>query len=180
MFPFSAEHYNPENDSLTDYNFFFKKIYPLFFKRIGEINILLAWSHEHAHTNARTPVEPSGSLGVCFLRLSPPTPGLARRGRRTGAQLDGNSLCTPLAADFGPGPEGRRGRAQLDWEFALYACHPYVRPTWPVACASSHVASQMLRISSTWLWRTVTSSPTRVTSAELERPRALWINQIFC
>ena len=31
----------------------------------------------------------SAGLGVCFLRLSPPTPGLARRGRRTGAQLDG-------------------------------------------------------------------------------------------
>ena len=27
--------------------------------------------------------------GVCFLRLSPPTSGLARRGRRRGAQLDG-------------------------------------------------------------------------------------------
>ena len=41
MFPFSAEFYNPEADSLTNYNIFLK-LYPLFFKRIGEINILLA------------------------------------------------------------------------------------------------------------------------------------------
>ena len=70
--------------------------------------------------------------GVCSPRLSPPTSGLARRRRRRGAQLDwefscygsrrrlrawpgggsggvhsltGNSLATPLAANFGPGPE---------------------------------------------------------------------------
>ena len=70
--------------------------------------------------------------GVRFLRLSPPTSALGRRGRRRGAQLDGefasyasrrrlgpdqvrhqesaaegalHFLSTPLAADFGPGPE---------------------------------------------------------------------------
>ena len=70
--------------------------------------------------------------GVCSLRLSPQTSGLARMGRRRDAQLDGefalyasrrrlralpgggsgglrswmgSLLSTPLAADFGPGPE---------------------------------------------------------------------------
>ena len=66
--------------------------------------------------------------GVRFLRLSPPTSALGRRGRRRGAELDGefasyasrrrlgpdqeseaegalHFLSTPLAADFGPGPE---------------------------------------------------------------------------
>ena len=82
----------------------------------------------------------------CFLRLSPPTSGLARRGRRRGAQMDGESavyasrhrlrawpggggrtgslLSTPPAADFGPGPKGRRRAAQLDGEFAVYASRP--------------------------------------------------------
>ena len=79
----------------------------------------------------------SAGLGVCFLSLSPPTSGQARRGRRRGAQLDrefalhasrrrirawlggggggalswtGSLLSTPLAADFGPGPEAAAGR----------------------------------------------------------------------
>ena len=39
--------------------------------------------------------------------------------------------------------------------------HPYVRHTCPVACASRHVASQMQRISSTWLRLTVIQSPWR-------------------
>ena len=38
-----------------------------------------------------------------------------------GRSWTGNSLCSPLAADFGPGPEERRRGAQLGWEFAFYA-----------------------------------------------------------
>ena len=33
----------------------------------------------------------------------------------------GNSLSTPLAIDFGPGPDGAAGGAQLDAEFAFHA-----------------------------------------------------------
>ena len=37
---------------------FFNIIFPYSFLRIGEINILLARTHEHANANVRTPVEP--------------------------------------------------------------------------------------------------------------------------
>ena len=121
----------------------------------------------------------SAGWGVCFLRLSPPTSGLARRRRRRGAELHGefahyvsrrrlrawpgggsggerswtvsldgkfahnafrrrirawpgggggralsltgNSLATPLAAEFGPGPEAAEKRCAACREFALYA-----------------------------------------------------------
>ena len=46
--------------------------------------------------------------GVSFLRLSPPTSGLGRRGRRRGAQplnWTGSLLSRSLAADFWPGQE---------------------------------------------------------------------------
>ena len=80
----------------------------------------------------------SAGLGVCFLRLPPPTSDLARRRERRAARLDGEFasyasrrlrarpgrggggelswtgswLSTPLAADFGPGPpaEAAAGR----------------------------------------------------------------------
>ena len=123
---------------------------------------------------------------VRFLRLSPPTLGPIRRGRSRGAQLDGEfvsyasrrrlmawlggvgggealswterSLSTPLAADFGPGPQrtaegssswtgsslstplvptsglarrgGRRRGAQLDGEISSYASCRRLR-AWP-------------------------------------------------
>ena len=51
----------------------------------------------------------SARLGGCFLRLPPPTSGLARRRQRRGALLDRKLLSTPLA-DFGPGPEAVAGR----------------------------------------------------------------------
>ena len=48
----------------------------------------------------------SAGRGVCFLRLPPPTSGLARRRQQRGARLDRELLRTPLSlADFGPGPE---------------------------------------------------------------------------
>ena len=56
------------------------------------------------------------------LHLSPPTSGLARSGRRRGAQLDWESLCTPLAADFGPG--GGCGRGALSWTGRLLSTLP--------------------------------------------------------
>ena len=67
--------------------------------------------------------------GVCPLRLSPPTLGLARRRRRRGAQLD-----VELAI-FSPPTSGlarrrRRMGAQLDGEFALYASRRRLR-AWP-------------------------------------------------
>ena len=95
--------------------------------------------------------------GVCFVRPSPPSSGLARREQRRGAQLKGNSLCTPRVVVFGPGPEAaaegcasswgvcfvrlwpptsglarrrRRRGAQLDGEFALYASRRRLR-AWP-------------------------------------------------
>ena len=117
--------------------------------------------------------ERSAGRGVCFLRLSPPFLDLARRGRRTAAQLDGDLafygscrrisawpggggqmgsiLSMPLAAGYGPGPEGSAevaqvgavGQgvcflrfsprvAQLDGEFALYASRSSHR-AWPGA-----------------------------------------------
>ena len=118
----------------------------------------------------------SAGLGVCFLRFSPPTSGQALRRRQRGVQLDRESLCTPLAADFGPGPEGaakgcsagrgvcsprlspptsglaRRGRrrgAQLDGEFALHASRHRLR-AWPGVGgggALSWTGSLLLRLS---------------------------------
>ena len=124
----------------------------------------------------RTAEERSAGRGVCSLRLSPPISSLARRRRRPGLALSwtesfafyasrrrlrawpaggsggarsltGSLLSTPLAADFGPGPEamaeersagrgvcflrlsppfldlarrGRRTAAQLDGDYAFY------------------------------------------------------------
>ena len=102
--------------------------------------------------------------GVCLVRLSSPTTGLARRGRRRGAHTllswKGSLLSAPPAADFGPGPEAaaegcaagrgvcflrlqpptsglaqrrrRRGfkfsdDSPLDGEFALYASRRQLR-----------------------------------------------------
>ena len=76
--------------------------------------------------------EAAAGRGVCFLRLPPSTSGLARRGRRQGAQLE-IFLSTPRVADFGPGPGGGRQRgAQLDGEFAVYASRRQLRalPGW--------------------------------------------------
>ena len=53
---------------------------------------------------------------VCHLS---PTLGLAWRGRRRGAQLDEELLSTPLAADFGPGPEAEGRTAGLRYFFPL-------------------------------------------------------------
>ena len=50
-----------------------------------------------------------------FLRLAPPTSGLARRGRRRGAQLDGSLLSKPRAADFGPGTETAAEGRSAGW-----------------------------------------------------------------
>ena len=100
----------------------------------------------------------SAGLGVCFLRFPPPSSGQARRRRRLDVQLDRESLCTPLAADFGPGGgcgggalsctgvcllrflpptpglartrRGRRTGTQLDGEFALHASRRRLR-AWP-------------------------------------------------
>ena len=47
----------------------------------------------------------------------------------------------PLAADFGPGPEGRRGGAQLNWEFAFYASRRHVGPG-PEAATKACAAGQ--------------------------------------
>ena len=44
-------------------------------------------------------------LGVAAYASCPFDFSLARRRRRKGAQLDRELLCTPLATDFGPGPE---------------------------------------------------------------------------
>ena len=59
--------------------------------------------------------------GVCFLRLSPPTSGLARRGRRGGAQLDGEFAFYASRHRLRVWPGRDRGGAQLDGEFAFYA-----------------------------------------------------------
>ena len=95
---------------------------------------------------------------VRFLRLSPPTYGLARRGWRRGAQLDAefafyasrrrllagpgdgggggalswneSSLSAPLAADFGSGPEVATGGCAVNGEFAFYASCRRLR-AWP-------------------------------------------------
>ena len=55
-------------------------------------------------------------VSVC---LSPPTSGLAWRGRQRGAKLDGELLSTPLAADFGPGPEAAGRTAGRRYFFPL-------------------------------------------------------------
>ena len=63
----------------------------------------------------------SAGRGVCFLRLSPPTLGLARRRRRRGAQLDEEFCSTPLATDFGSGLDGAlEGCAALAWSLPFY------------------------------------------------------------
>ena len=93
---------------------------------------------------------------VCFLRLSLPTSGLARRRRRRGTQLDGEfafyasrrrlrawpggggggacswteSLISTLAADFGPGRDGVARGARMDGAFAFYASRRRLR-AWP-------------------------------------------------
>ena len=96
---------------------------------------------------------------IFFLRLSPPTSGLARRRQWSAAEgctagqevrflhLSGSPPTSgpiwrrrrrgaqldgiPLAADFWPGPEAvRRTCAQLDGEFAFYASRPRLR-AWP-------------------------------------------------
>ena len=61
--------------------------------------------------------------GVCFLSLSPPTSGLAQRGCSAGGCWTGSLLSTPLAADFGPAPEG----AAYSRHFICFPCRPLLR-----------------------------------------------------
>ena len=63
----------------------------------------------------------SAGLGDYFLRFPPPTSGQARRRRRRGVQLDRDSLGTPLATDFGPGSEGAAAGCAAGWRYFLGA-----------------------------------------------------------
>ena len=60
----------------------------------------------------------SAGRGVCSPRLPS---GLARRGLRSGRSWTGNSLCTPPAADVGPGHEAATEGCEAGQGIALYA-----------------------------------------------------------
>ena len=88
----------------------------------------LSLTHSHTYTAVR---------GVCFLRLSPPTSDLARRGRRKGAELD---------AEFAFHAPRRQLRAWPGWggggvrclgvEFAFLSV-----PHWPLDGRPSYARS---------------------------------------
>ena len=107
--------------------------------------------------------------GVCFARLPPPTSGQAWRWRRRGTQLDGEFafyasrrrfrarpggggggrrswtgylLCTPLAADFGPGPAAAAEGGAAGLGVALYASRPFDFGAGPVAAAEGRAAGR--------------------------------------
>ena len=61
----------------------------------------------------------SAGLGVHFLRLLPPTSGLARRRQRRGARLDRESLCTP---------SGQARRRRRSWTGSLLRRRLRARP----------------------------------------------------
>ena len=80
--------------------------------------------------------------GVCFLRLSPPIrarPGGGGGGRRS---WTGYLLCTPLAADFGPGPAAAAEGGAAGLGVALYASRPFDFGAGPVAAAEGRAAGR--------------------------------------
>ena len=68
---------------------------------------ILSLTHSHTYTAVR---------GVCFLRLSPPTSDLARRGGGGALSWTGSLLSTPLAATSGLARRRQRRGARLDRE----------------------------------------------------------------